>query len=206
MHAIWTFGSAQFNVPPPAGQSPGQVAVDSVAPHTESPQTSPPEEPASGPVVWPPLPQSCGQELASLAEQMPSPHTGGGFVVVFTAASVPVLGSPEVPKLHAASPNNRQAPSLILIIARIVQSSNSGSTRKRESGSSGGRLSTVRAVHGLCNAARNRSAKRAVLRADQIRILVEDSLRVAPRLEQQRGVLRQIAEAQPRHAGLAWTE
>jgi len=73
------------------------------------------------PLPWPPLPQSCGQLLISVAEHVPSPHL---------AADVPpasgwLPGSEAPPQLQATANNNAPAtaqtiPELLLIMEGIV--------------------------------------------------------------------------------------
>ena len=58
----------------------------------------------------------------------------------------------------------------------------------------------------MCKSAVDRAPQCGMRWSDQLRILVEDRLRMTPRLEQQLGVLGEVTEPQSRYTGLPRSE
>lgn len=58
----------------------------------------------------------------------------------------------------------------------------------------------------LCKTSIDRTPQCGVIWSDQARILVEDLLSKPSSFEEKCGVLREVAEPQPRHSGLLRTE
>ncbi len=100
-HVNRIVGSLQSSAPepePPPEQSDGQLAVVSPVSQVPLPHTAPVFEPVFDPVLLPPVPQSAGQLLTSLAAHTPSPQPE----LLLEASGVPfLLDSP--PQLQATA-------------------------------------------------------------------------------------------------------
>ena len=161
------------------------------------------------PLPLPPLPQSDGMQLST--------SLGGAHAVAALRGRrsskrlvSAVCRHRDPPQLHATANNiapvrAHSMPDLVLIIGRHRTESDSFDQRQSARPLRLQIAATFSAVHRLCKPASERGPKRGVSGWTRSGSSSRIALGMAPRLEQELGVLREVAEPQSRQAGLART-